>query len=165
MNNMADSSYACRQGRGDPYYEGISIADVALKDPPDGSNVIEADTSDFIVVDALWFKIPDDIVAIDLSVNIDDYFNGARDIVTVHETGDIQDLRAIWTWENPNPPTGFYIGALSFSGVALEPDSAQTDKVLINGTTAVDADNYDSTANVAMNVVARARKIGKDAFL
>lgn len=161
---MRDASNACRQGRGDPYLEGISIASAGLKDPPDGSEVIKADTSKFIVVDALWFNIPNDITAVDLSVNIDDYFNGARNIVTVHETGDIQDLRAIWTWENPNPPTGMYQGILALSNVALQPDASQTDKILINGTTAVDADNYTSTGATAMNVVARARKIVADAF-
>jgi len=161
---MADAAYACRQGRGDPYYEGISIASGALKDPPDGSNVIEASLTDFIVVDAIWFKIPTDITAVDLSINIDDYFNGVRDIVTVHETGDIQDLRAIWTWENPNPPAGFYMGSIGLTGVALEPEATQADKILINGTTVTDADNYTSTGATAMNVVARARKIAQIGF-
>ena len=158
---MRDASNACRQGRGDPRFSGVTIVDVLLDDGP-GSEVIAADSDDFLVVDALWFEIPDDVVAIDLDVNIDDYFNAARTIATVHETGSLIDLRALWTWENPNPPANKYQGIITLTNVALDPDA--TDNITILGNDSTDANNYDSTAGVSMQVVARARLIKADAF-
>lgn len=158
---MRDASNACRQGRGDPRFSGVTIVDVLLDDDP-GSEVIAANSDDFLVVDALWWEIPDDVVAVDLSVNIDDYFNGARTIAVVHETVAIHDIRALWTWENPNPPANKYQGIITLTNVALEPDA--TDNITIIGNDSTDANNYDSTANVSMHVVARARLVKADSF-
>jgi hypothetical protein len=155
---------ACRQGRGDPYFEGVTIGDGTLDDTT-GFSVIAADTDKFIVVDAIWFDIPDDITKLDLNIGIDDYFNGSRTIATVTLGGtEIQDLRALWTWENPNPITGHFQGIIGLSNVALEPDASNTDAITILGNDAVDANNYTSTGGTDMQVVARARKIVADAF-
>jgi hypothetical protein len=151
-----------RADEGIPVYGGISIADGSLDTT--GVEVIKADTTDFIEIDDLYFIIPDDVTAVDLDVNIDSYFFAAADVVTVHDEGTITDLRAIWTWENPNPPTGFYMGLMKLGNVVLEPDASQTDHIMIIGNDATDADNYTSTGATAMNVVARGRKIAAEAY-
>lgn len=159
------AEHSCRPGRGRPTSSGITIASSALTTTP--VTVIQADTEDFIVVDALWFEIPDDVVAYDLDINSDDYYSGAGyDIATVllPIVASVGDLRALWTWENPNPPAGKYQGIMAIPNLALEPDASQTDKVTIVGNSGTAAENYASTVPDAMNVVARGRKIKADAF-
>ena len=159
------AEHSCRPGIGRPTYRGITIASSGLDTT--GVTVIEADTTDFIVVDALWFEIPDDVVAYDLDIKSDDYYGGAvYDVATVllPVVASVGDLRALWDWENPNPPTGKYQGIIKIPNLALEPDASQTDKVTIVGNSSTAAENYASTVPDSMQVVARARKIKKDAF-
>jgi hypothetical protein len=166
---MVSAENACRLGRGIPTYSGITIASSGLDTT--GVTVIEADTTDFIVVDALWFEIPDDVVAYDLDIKLDDYFGGQdgtpTDLATVllPVVASVGDLRALWDWENPNPPAGKYHGMMKIPNLALEPDASQTDKVTIVGNSATAAENYSSTVPDSMQVVARARKIAPNAFI
>ena len=155
---------SCRPGRGIPTFSGITIASSALTTT--AVTVIEADTTDFIVVDALWFEIPDDVVAYDLDIHSDDFYHGDNDIATelLPVVASVGDLRALWTWENPNPPTGKYQGIMVIPTLALEPDASSTDKITIVGNSATAAENYASTVPDSMQVVARARKITADAF-
>lgn len=162
---MVGPEHACRPGRGFPTFNGIEIASSGLTET--AVTVIQADTDDFIVVDALWFQIPDDVTAYDLDINSDDFFGGsARDIATVllPVSASIGDLRALWTWENPNPPTGLYQGILAIPNIALEPDANQTDKVTIVGNSSTAAENYAATGTESLFCVARGRKIKADAF-
>lgn len=165
---MAGAEHACRPGIGRPHPRGITIASSALDTT--GVTVITADITDVIVVDALWFEIPDDVVAYDLDIKSDDYFGGQDgtpdDLATVllPVVASIGDLRALWDWENPNPPAGKYQGIMKLFGIALGPDASQTDKITIVGNSATAAENYASTVPDSMQVVARARKIKADAF-
>ena len=155
--------HACRAGRGFFEPQAVAIADTALTNLADVDIAI-ADAGDdyFIVVDALWFDYPDDVVTINAILSIDDYFNGDRVLATVENATALAALNQLFTWENPNPPTGQIQGIIALGGVALEP--ATTNKISVIGGDATDANNYDSTAGDSLLITARTRKIAKDAF-
>lgn len=154
--------HSCRQGRGMQIVSSVSIVDATgLTDAAD-VDIIIADATDFIVVDALWFDYPTDVTAIHALFSIDDYFNGDRLYATVHESTALAAINPLFTWENPNPPTGQVQGIIAFSGVALQPGT--TDKISVIGGDATAANNYNSTAGDPLLITARARKIQKDAF-
>lgn len=156
--------HACRSGRG--FFEPQSVAIVDATGLTDAADVdiaiADAGDENFIVVDALWFDYPDDVVTINAIFSIDDYFNGDRELATVENATALAALNQLFTWENPNPPTGQIQGIIAFPGVALEPGT--TDKISVIGGDGTAANNYDSTAGDSLIITARTRKIAKDAF-
>ena len=105
------------------------------------------------VVHRITFHYPTDITSSDFGLKIDGIYQEGTpyDFFTIADDGDTTEISTVVnTWVNPNPPTNTVICYKEFTtGTPL----ATGDTISLVGNDATAANNYTSTASVAMKVV------------
>lgn len=105
------------------------------------------------VVHRITFHYPTDITSSDFDLRIDGIYQDgtAYDFMVIEDDGDTTEISTVInTWVNPNPPANTVICYKEFpTGIPL----ATSDTISLVGNDSTAANNYTSTAAVAMKVV------------
>lgn len=140
-----------RRGRGIEKTKAVSYADQSIADDQDA--ILTGIADHVYVVHRITFHYPTDITSSDLDLKIDGVYQEGTsyDYFTVSDDGNITEISTVInTWVNPNPPTNTVICYKDFAnGIPL----AEGDTITLIGNDATDANNYLSTAAVALKVV------------
>lgn len=140
-----------RRGRGIENTKAVIYADQAIAD--DEAAILTGIADHVYVVHRITFQYPTDITSSDLDLKIDGVYQDGTpyDFFTVADDGPVTELSTVVnTWVNPAPPTNTVICYREFSnGIPL----AEGDTITLIGNDASDANNYLSTAAVALKVV------------
>ena len=153
-----------RKGRGVKYVASASFAS-ATGVTTTGVAVLTG-TADMIdIVDRVYFQYPTDVTAWDMDLQIDGIMEAgtARTVFTIDESGATgpTDLRAVFDFDVPNPPTGMIYGYVELPNCVLD---GASDTVSIVGNDATAGNNYTSTGATAMQVSVVYRQIAKDEY-
>ena len=154
----------CAEVAGDPRRAGQVMAS-ATGVTQAGDIVLAAVTDKYSVVDAIHLSFGTLTTSLDLDLNIVDHFNGARDIFTVEDDGDITDITAVLDFVDPNPPTNTVRGIMKVGCVALEPSGlGNANKISIIGNDATAGNNYTDTNSIPLMATVHYRLVEAEWF-
>ena len=140
-----------RQGRGERKVASTSFAS-ATGVTTTATALLTGVADHVYVAHRAYFQIPDDVTAWDLDFAVDGIYQEgtAYDMFTIDDSGAAgpTDIRAVWDFDVPNPPSGSYYGYVELGGIPL----AESDTLSIVGNDATAGNNYTSTGATAMQV-------------
>lgn len=142
-----------------------TIASAALKDSPEGIDVLTG-TADYIdIVDRVYFQYPTDVSAWDAGLEINGIMEAGtpRQVFRIDEAGanGPTDLAAVFDWDNPNPPSSFVYGYVELPNAVID---GVSDTVTFVGYDSTDGNNYTSAGAVALTVTVVYRQIAKSLY-
>lgn len=154
-----------RKGRGVKKVASATVANDALKDSPDGLDVLTGTAGYIDIVDRVYFQYPNDVTAWDVGLEINGIMEAGtpRQVFRIDEAGaeGPTDLAAVFDWDNPNPPTGFIYGYVELPNAVID---GIEDTVVFLGYDGTDANNYHSTGATSMQVTVVYRQIAKSLY-
>ena len=119
-----------------------------------------------LIVDRVYFQYPTDVTAWDMSLKVNGIVeNGsAREVFRIDDAGTNgpTDLRAVFDFDVPNPPSGMVYGYLKLPNAILDGSS---DTIGVVGNDGTAANNYTSTGATAMQVTVAYREIDKATYM
>lgn len=153
-----------RKGRGVKYVASHSFA--SATGVTQAGVAVLTGTADMIdIVDRVYFQYPNDVTKWDMDLQVDGIMEAgtARTAFTIDEAGadGPTDLRAVFDFDVPNPPTGFIYGYVDFPNIVLD---GASDTISIVGNDATAGNNYTSTGAVALVVTVVYRQIAKSEY-
>lgn len=115
-----------------------------------GVTLLSGTSDKVLIAHRIYFQYPTDVTKWDMDIKIDCIeTNGtAYDLATIDDSGTNgpTDLRAVFDYDVPNPPSGYVYGYIELSNVAL----ANGDSIKLVGNDSTAGNNYTSSGGTAM---------------
>jgi hypothetical protein len=151
-----------RPGRGVRKVASATIADGGLDTT--GTAILTGVADHIYVAHRAYFQYPTDVTKWDMDFKIDglNQAGTAYDMFTIDEAGTTgpTDLRAVFDYDVPDPPTGWIYGYIELGGIPL----AESDTIKAVGNDATAGNNYTSTGGDAMQITIIYDDIDEDVY-